>query len=101
MKKVRGIYLKNDLELASMREACRIVAVILRDLSEAVKPGVATMTFEQLALKRCADFKVKPGFLGMYGFPFALCCSVNEEVVHGFPSDRVLIYPDYNICSNQ
>ena len=90
MKKVRGIYLKNDLELASMREACRIVAVILRDLSEAVKPGVTTMTFEQLALKRCADFKVKPGFLGMYGFPFALCCSVNEEVVHGFPSDRVL-----------
>ena len=73
-----------------MREACRIVAVILRDLSEAVKPGVKTIVFEQLALKRCADFNVKPGFLGMYGFPFALCCSVNEEVVHGFPSDRVL-----------
>jgi methionyl aminopeptidase len=90
LKKVRGIYLKNDLELASMQEAGRIVAIILQELSEAVKPGVTTMTFEKLAIKRCADFKVKPGFLGMYGFPFALCCSVNEEVVHGFPSDRVL-----------
>ncbi len=90
MKKVRGIYLKNELEIGSMREACRIVAVILKDLAAAVKPGVKTMIFEDLARKRCADFQVKPAFLGMYGFPFALCCSVNEEVVHGFPSDRVL-----------
>ena len=90
MKKVRGIYLKNELEIGSMREACRIVAVILKDLAAAVQPGVKTMVFEELARKRCADFQVKPAFLGMYGFPFALCCSVNEEVVHGFPSDRVL-----------
>ena len=94
MKKVRGIFLKNELELASMREAGRIVGIILRELSEAVKPGVRTMVFEELARKRCADFKVKPAFLGMYGFPFALCCSVNEEVVHGFPSDRVLVEGD-------
>ncbi len=88
MKKVRGIFLKNELEIASMREACRIVAIILRELAEAVKPGVTTMVFEELARKRCDDFKVKPAFLGMYGFPYALCCSVNEQVVHGFPSDR-------------
>ena len=94
MKKVRGIYLKNDLELAAMREACRIVAVILRELAQAVEPGVKTMFFEELALKRCAAFKVKPAFLGMYGFPFALCCSVNEEVVHGFPSERTLTEGD-------
>ncbi len=73
-----------------MRKACKIVGIILRDLTEVVKPGVRTMEFEELARKRCEDFKVKPAFLGMYGFPFALCCSVNEEVVHGFPSDRVL-----------
>ncbi|EFL51604.1 methionine aminopeptidase, type I [Solidesulfovibrio fructosivorans JJ]] len=73
-----------------MRQACRIVAIILQELTEAVKPGVRTMQFEDIARKRCDDFKVKPAFLGMYGFPYALCCSVNEEVVHGFPSDRVL-----------
>jgi len=94
LKKVRGIFLKNDLEIASMREAGRIVGIILRELSEAVRPGVKTMAFEALARKRCADFKVKPAFLGMYGFPFALCCSVNEEVVHGFPSERVLVDGD-------
>jgi len=80
--------------MASMRDASRIVAIILQDLAEAVKPGVATMVFEDLARKRCADFKVKPAFLGMYGFPYALCCSVNEQVVHGFPSDRVLVEGD-------
>lgn len=94
MKKVRGIFLKNELEIASMRKACKIVGIILRDLSEAVRPGVKTMFFEELARKRCDDFKVKPAFLGMYGFPFALCCSVNEEVVHGFPSERVLVEGD-------
>jgi len=94
LKKVRGIFLKNDLEIASMREACQIVGIILQDLAAAVRPGVKTMFFEELAQKRCADFKAKPAFLGMYGFPFALCCSVNEEVVHGFPSDRVLTEGD-------
>lgn len=73
-----------------MRQACRIVAIILQEMTEAVKPGVRTMQFEEIARKRCDEFKVKPAFLGMYGFPYALCCSVNEEVVHGFPSDRVL-----------
>jgi methionyl aminopeptidase len=90
LKKVRGIFLKNELEIETMRHTNRIVGVILKDLAAAVRPGVKTMVFEELARKRCADFNVKPAFLGMYGFPFALCCSVNEEVVHGFPSDRVL-----------
>jgi methionyl aminopeptidase len=94
LKKVRGIFLKNDLEIAAMRQACRIVGIILRELREAVRPGVKTMLFEEIARKRCDDFKVKPAFLGMYGFPYALCCSVNEEVVHGFPSDRVLVEGD-------
>ena len=77
-----------------MREACRIVAVILRELTAAVAPGVTTMFFEDLARKRCADFEVKPAFLGMYGYPYALCCSVNEQVVHGFPSERKLMEGD-------
>lgn len=90
MKKVRGIFVKNELEIEAMHDSCRIVGIILRDLAKAVRPGLKTMVFEELARKRCADFNVKPAFLGMYGFPYALCCSVNEEVVHGFPSDRVL-----------
>ncbi len=91
MKKFRGIYLKNEREIGLMREANRIVAKILDALGEAVKPGVATIEFENICRRMCDDFKVRPAFLGYHGFPFALCCSVNEEVVHGFPSEtRVL-----------
>lgn len=71
-----------------------MVGQILRELAAAVEPGVPTMFFEELARKRCAAFGVRPAFLGMYGFPFALCCSVNEQVVHGFPSDRKLVEGD-------
>jgi methionyl aminopeptidase len=95
LKKFRGIYLKNEKEIDLMREANRIVSVILDRLAERVAPGVATMEFERIARRSCEEFKVKPAFLGYLGYPFALCCSVNEEVVHGFPSDsRVLAEGD-------
>lgn len=69
-----------------MREANRMVATILDELGENVAPGVNTMVFEEIARARCDERGVRPAFLGYQGFPFALCCSVNEEVVHGFPS---------------
>ncbi|MDP3428431.1 MAG: type I methionyl aminopeptidase, partial [Humidesulfovibrio sp.] len=67
-------------------EAGRIVSLILDEIGQAVKPGVPTMLFEDIARKRCDQFKVHPAFLGYLGFPFAICCSVNEVIVHGFPS---------------
>lgn len=90
MKKFRGIFIKNDAEVNVMRQAGGIVAAILDELEKAVKPGVSTMLFEELALQLCREFDVKPAFKGYLGYPFALCCSVNEEVVHGFPSGREL-----------
>lgn len=67
-----------------------MVALVLDALGEAVRPGVKTMHFEEIAQNMCREFGVRPAFQGYYGFPYALCCSVNEEVVHGFPSERVL-----------
>ncbi len=90
MKKYRGIFIKNENEIGLLREANRIVASILDVLGEHVRPGVRTMHFEELAQKLCQEHGVKPAFQGYYGYPFALCCSVNEEVVHGFPSERIL-----------
>lgn len=91
MKKARGIFLKNEKELGLMREAGRIVSRILDAIGDAVKPGVPTMLFEEIALKMCEEYKVKPAFLGYLGFQFAICCSVNEVIVHGFPSrERIL-----------
>lgn len=90
MKKFRGVFLKNEKEIGFLREANRIGAIILDVLGEHVRPGIKTIFFHELTMNLCKQFNVKPAFLGLYDFPFSLCCSVNEEIVHGFPSDRVL-----------
>lgn len=95
MKKFRGVLLKNENEIAVMREANRIGAKILDAMCAEVKPGLATMRFEEIAQDMCRSFHVRPAFQGYHGFPFALCCSVNEQVVHGFPSrERILAEGD-------
>ena len=85
MKKYQGAFIKIEREIACLREANRMVANILDAIGDIVKPGETTMRFEELARDMCADYKVKPAFLGYYDYPFAICCSVNEQVVHGFP----------------
>ena len=90
MKKYHGAFIKNEREVASLREANRMVANILDAVGDMVTPGLPTMRLEEMARDMCADYKVKPAFLGYCGYPFALCCSVNEQVVHGFPSARLL-----------
>ena len=91
MKNYRGAFIKNDREIACMREANRIVANILDALGDAVAPGTSTMRFEKIARELCEKNKVKPAFLGYCGYPYVLCCSVNEQVVHGFPSEERLL----------
>ena len=98
MKKFRGVFLKNENEIAVMREANRIGACILDAMCAEVKPGLPTMRFEEIAQDLCRSFSVRPAFQGYHGFPFALCCSVNEEVVHGFPS-RTRILSEGDIVS--
>jgi methionyl aminopeptidase len=90
MKSYRGAFIKDEQEISCMREANRIVANILDALGDAVEPGIPTMHFEELSRDLCAKYKVQPAFLGYCGYPFVLCCSVNEQVVHGFPSERLL-----------
>ncbi|MDR2488648.1 MAG: type I methionyl aminopeptidase [Desulfovibrio sp.] len=95
MKKFRGVFLKNENEIALLREANRIGSLIREAMKAEVKPGVATMRFEEIAQDICRTYAVRPAFQGYHGFPFALCCSVNEEVVHGFPSrSRILTEGD-------
>ena len=77
-----------------MREANRLGALILDEIEAQVRPGVPTMLFEEIAGRMCCEFKVKPANLGYGGFPHVLCCSVNEQVVHGFPSERILLEGD-------
>ncbi|SHN56625.1 type I methionyl aminopeptidase [Desulfovibrio litoralis] len=94
MKKYRGIFLKNEKEIAIMHEANKIVSNILDIFEKEVRPGVETMLFEEIAQDECLSNGVKPAFQGYCGYPYAICCSVNEQVVHGFPSNRTLLEGD-------
>jgi methionyl aminopeptidase len=94
LKKLRGIYIKNDLEISILKEANTIVSLILDRIEEKVAPGVTTMELEELANDLCVHYKVKPAFKGYQGFPYTLCCSVNEVIVHGFPSMNKLVEGD-------
>jgi len=88
------IVLKTDKELTLMREANRIIAVILSELKDKIKPGVTTLELDQWAEQRILGLNAKPGFKGYPGqagvkpFPATLCTSINHEVVHGIPSAR-------------
>ena len=91
MKKFRGIFIKNEHEIELMRVANGMTATILDELVANVRPGVPTIFFDELARKMCKDMGVKPNFLGYAGYPFAICCSVNETVIHGFPSKDIIL----------
>lgn len=84
------IILKSPEEIQKMGETNAIVAEVLACLSEKVKPGVTTSELNEYAEVTAHKRGAKPAFKGYGGFPFALCTSLNSEVVHGFPSDRPL-----------
>jgi len=73
-----------------MREGGKILGNILKELADAVAPGITTASLDKLARELILFYKVKPSFLGYGGFQAVLCTSVNDEVVHGVPSNRVL-----------
>jgi methionyl aminopeptidase len=84
------ILLKSPQEIARMEKANRIVAEILEEVKERVRPGVETRELDQVAEESCRRRKVEPAFKGYRGYPGSLCISVNEEVVHGIPGPRRL-----------
>lgn len=84
------IYYKTKDEIAIMKTAGQIVNETLCMLEEHIKPGVTTAELDTLAETFIRDHHAIPGFKGYNGFPATLCTSVNEEVVHGIPGNRVL-----------
>jgi len=84
------IILKSPQEIEAMRRSNRIVAEILEEIKSVAKPGVTTGELNERAEELLAQRKARSAFKGYNGYPAVLCTSVNEEVVHGIPSDRVL-----------
>jgi len=84
------IILKSGEELEKMRKAGRLVAEVLAILKEKIRPGVTTLELDQLAEEKCNKWKARPAFKGYGGFPFTICASPNDRVVHGFPNEHPL-----------
>jgi len=85
-----GIYIKSEKEIARMRDSGQIVAKVLKLLSERIKPGMKTRELDTIAEKEMKRLGAESSFNGYHGFPANLCVSVNDEIVHGIPGDRVL-----------
>ncbi len=84
------IVLKTDEEKEKMKESNRIVALVLQEIESLIKPGVKTIELDKFAEDLIRKEGAVPGFKGYQGFPATLCVSINEEIVHGIPSERKL-----------
>ena len=84
------IGIKNKDEIKLMSEACRIVRDTLLLLEKSVRPGVATKELDLIAEDYILSQDAKLGFKGLYGYPSTICISIEDEVVHGLPSDKKL-----------
>ena len=90
-RRVQGVELKSDADIAIMRQAARIVATVLREIAERVQPGMTTADLDNYAEARIRELGAKPSFKGYHGFPASLCTCINNEVVHGIPRKRKVI----------
>jgi methionyl aminopeptidase len=84
------IVCKSPTELEKMRAAGRVVAQILQSVTDKAAPGVSTLELEAIAEGEIAAAGAQPAFKGYQGYPCVLCTSVNDEIVHGIPSERKL-----------
>jgi len=82
------IVCRSAAEIEKLRRSGRIVRQVLDHVRSLVAPGVTTMDLERAAEKKIKELGAKPAFKGYYDYPCVLCTSVNEEIVHGIPSER-------------
>ena len=91
IKQRRGVEIKSSREIEIMRKSSKIVATVLSEIRDLVKPGMSTLDLDKYAEKRIRDHNAKPSFKGYHGFPGSICSSINNEVVHGIPSKKKII----------
>mgnify|MGYP001150590187 CR=1 FL=1 len=84
------IIVKSEGEIATMRRAGMVVASILKTLSKEIKAGMTTHELNDIAVTELARYGATSSFKGYGGFPATLCVSINDEIVHGIPGNRVI-----------
>jgi methionyl aminopeptidase len=84
------VVLKTAAEIEQMRVAGRMTAETLIELKAMIRPGISLKQLDGFVLQKYQRLGVTPTFLGYQGYEYTICASINQEIVHGFPSDRVL-----------
>lgn len=84
------IYFKTQAEVEIMRESALMVGKAHAEVAKLIRPGISTRRLDEVAEEYIRDNGATPSFKGFHGYPFATCISVNDAVVHGFPSDKSL-----------
>jgi methionyl aminopeptidase len=90
IRRYDGIYVKSDAEIAAMKQAGSIVAAVLRKMADRVEPGLRTRELDVIAVKELQKLGAESSFKGYHGYPATVCVSVNDEIVHGIPGERIL-----------
>lgn len=90
-KQRRRIEIKSKREIEIMRQSSRIVATVLKEISQMAAPGLTTADLDAHAEKRIREMGATPSFKGYHGFPASICASVNDEVVHGIPNPKKVL----------
>lgn len=86
-----SVTIKSHKEIEYMRESGRLLAIVHDELGKAIKPGISTKDIDRLGEKIIRSFGCIPSFLNYQGYPASICVSVNEEVVHGIPSENRIL----------
>ncbi|RJP24514.1 MAG: type I methionyl aminopeptidase [Candidatus Omnitrophota bacterium] len=84
------IQLKSPQEIQRLQESADLVSNVMNRMLKMAKPGLPTIELDEMAEKTIRSYGARPAFKGYRGFPFSVCVSVNEQVVHGFPSRKPL-----------
>ncbi len=87
---MREVRIKSRNDIAGIYKSCKIVAALLEQVGERIRPGVTTLDLDRWAEDFIRGFGAIPAFKGYRGFPATLCVSINDEIVHGIPGERTL-----------
>ena len=86
-----SVTIKSNREIELMREAGKILAIVHDELEKAIKPGITTKQIDKLGEEIIRSYGCIPSFLNYHGYPASVCVSVNDEVVHGIPSEKRIV----------
>lgn len=86
-----AVTIKSEREIELMRESCRLLAIVHKEMEEAIRPGMTTMDIDNIGESVIRKLGCIPNFKNYHGYPASVCVSVNDEVVHGIPSKKRIL----------